>query len=252
MLSSVKIKDIKHWILAKCNAWGAAAPQPPRFRPASPVTFAASRRSSTESSSRGDTDGEDEWDLFAYGDLKDPSASTDRYLAGRSSFNSSEDMHPPMVPESVAHKYALYSFSCGHLLEDEASLSWYKLRPFELLEMHRVNGVIHLPRSSLLAYIEPYFEATVMVSEGATSRKSRTGRGTRISEERNAAWLVRWAFIREGVLNLCKDRSVCLASFTLTALSLTSYFLVFTNTQIPDTCALRNTWTRGPKISARI
>lgn len=174
------------------------------------MTFAASRRSSIESTLVDTDDGEDDWDVFANdvaGARQDVTGS-DKFSAGRPSFNSAEDMQPPIVPESVTLKYALYSYSCGHLLEDEASLSWYKLRPFELLEMHRMNGVISLPRNSLLSYIEPYFEATVMVSEGATSRKSRKAKNGRISEEKNAAWLVRWAFVRNGVLNLCKDRSV--------------------------------------------
>lgn len=143
--------------------------------------------------------------MFAYS--KVPPAA-DKFPAGRTSYNPSEDVSSSRIPESVTLKYALYSFSCGHLLEDDASLSWYKLRPFELLEMHRMNGVISLPRNSLLSYIEPYFEATVMVSEGATSRKTRKTKNSRASEECNAAWLVRWAYIRDGVLNLCQDRTV--------------------------------------------
>ena len=72
-----------------------------------------------------------------------------------------------------------------------------------------MNGMIYTPRNSLLSYIEPYFEAAVMVSGDATSLKSRKAKNGRISEENNTAWLVRWAFVCDGVLNLCKDHSVC-------------------------------------------
>ena len=52
--------------MSKCNAWGStAAPQPPRFRPSSPVIFSGpSRRSSIDSSSFGGTEEGDGEDLF--------------------------------------------------------------------------------------------------------------------------------------------------------------------------------------------
>ncbi len=123
----------------------------------------------------------------------------------------------------TAQKYILFSFSCGHTLEDEASLNWYKIRPFELLELHRVGAVVPLPRRSALAYAEPYFESPVRVCEGISNKqKARKGAGgvaatvgvRGITEDQHSAhaleWKNRWAIIREGMLNLCKDPTVSL------------------------------------------
>ena len=72
--TSWKVKDIKHWILSKCNAWGSSnGPQPPRFRPASPVTFSTpSRRSSLDSVSwAGTEEGDDDDDIWLDEDSED-------------------------------------------------------------------------------------------------------------------------------------------------------------------------------------
>lgn len=229
---SGQIKDIKHWILSKCNAWGTSGvPQPPRFRPASPVTFAVpSRRSSMDSGSFGGTDDgeDDDWDAFAYDYNRDVRASDSGASASldRSPITRTSTHDLPAMPASTSSlnalsgtslseaallsKYTLVSFSCGYILEDEGSLSWYNLRPFEMLELHRVCSIVPLPRGEI-SYIEPYFESPVQVSERPYPRRSRRPqKQTRSMEEQQhtVEWKPRWAVIREGVLNLCKDSIV--------------------------------------------
>ncbi|KLO13839.1 hypothetical protein SCHPADRAFT_889737 [Schizopora paradoxa] len=253
--TSWKIKEIKHWILTKCDAWGDSRggkqhPQPPRFRPASPVTFAPSRKSSVDSISskyeagedgEGNEEGEedDDWDVFAYSkelrasEVNLPGSSTtpvERATISRtatrqelstaySSMSLSSAFNQDCTSTaSIAQKYILFSFSCGHTLEDEASLNWYKLRPFELLELHRVSAIVSLPRRSALAYADPYFESPIRICEGISNKhKARKGAGgvantagaRGITEDQHSAhsmeWKSRWAIIREGVLNICKD-----------------------------------------------
>lgn len=231
-----KVKDIKHWIMSKCNAWGSTtAPQPPRFRAASPVIFSGpSRRSSIDSSSFAGTeegDGEDEWDVFAALEYNPenlvsesglekiastPSLHTNVYTNLRSNAISAQGHEQA----ATSAKYTLVSFSGGYILEDDLDLAWYKPRPFELLEMHRAGAIVLLPRSGL-AYVEPYFESPVQVSDRphGPRRVSRTpGHKTHMSatsdeidftqdkgQNSNVEWKSRWAIVRDGVLHLCKE-----------------------------------------------
>ena len=113
---------------------------------------------------------------------------------------------------ALLSKYTLVSFSCGYILEDEGSLSWYNLRPFEILELHRVGGIVPLPRTGL-SYVDPYFETPVQISERPYPRRPRRPqKQTRSMEEQQhtVEWKARWAIIRDGVLNLCKDPNVSL------------------------------------------
>ena len=57
--------------------------------------------------------------------------------------------------------YFLVTFSMGLILEDGFPVSWYKLRPYELLEMHLAEGLVTLPREIMVDYVQPYFEAKV-------------------------------------------------------------------------------------------
>lgn len=258
--------------MTKCDAWGDSRggkqhPQPPRFRPASPVTFAPSRKSSFDSLSskyeaaedgeaNEDVEEEDDWDVFAYSkelrasEVHLPGSSTagvERVPISRSATRqelstaySSMSLSSAFNQDSsstagIAQKYILFSFSCGHALEDEASLNWYKLRPFELLELHRVSAIVPLPRRSALAYAEPYFESPVRVCEGISNKhKARKGAGgvattagvRGITEDQHSAhameWKNRWAIIRQGVLNICKDTTVgllCLVPATVRLLT---------------------------------
>lgn len=100
-------------------------------------------------------------------------------------------------------------------------LAWYKPNPFELLEMHRAGAIVSLPRNGI-AYIEPYFESAVQVSDRphGNRRVSRTpGHKTHMStpsedfdysQDRGQSstvieWKSRWAIVREGFLHLCKE-----------------------------------------------
>ncbi|KAH8112933.1 hypothetical protein DFH11DRAFT_1604752 [Phellopilus nigrolimitatus] len=236
--TSWKVKDIKHWILSKCNAWGSSvAPQPPRFRPASPVTFSApSRRSSYDSASHGGTEegDDDEWDLFAAIDSKKELHASDSGLAvegsksplgrittqeystasvGASSSSSTPSFHPQRTSSGsdpvTSTRFTLLSFASGFILEEDAELSWYKPRPFELFELHRAGAIVSLPRSGT-AYVEPYFESPVQVSDRPHIKRSRA-RAARNADEQTPSqthaveWKPRWAIICNGMLNLCKE-----------------------------------------------
>ncbi|EJD01944.1 uncharacterized protein FOMMEDRAFT_134581 [Fomitiporia mediterranea MF3/22] len=227
--TSWKIKDIKQWILSKCNLWEdtSGAPQPPRFRPASPVTFSApSRRSSLDSGSWGGTEEgaeDDDWDAFAAVDYNAELRASESGLTfdtAKSSLANAASEHtvsttsfytppPPTQRTSterdfaaMSAQYTLVSFSNGFILEDDADLSWYRPRPFELIEVHRAGGIVSLPRVGI-AYAEPYFESPVRVSERPHGK-----RPTRSSEDQqahSAEWKARWAIVRDGILHLCKE-----------------------------------------------
>ncbi|KAL5520931.1 hypothetical protein ACEPAF_2934 [Sanghuangporus sanghuang] len=218
--TSWKVKDIKQWILSKCNIWGSAgAPQPPRFRPPSPVTFSSfSRRSSLDSVSWAGTEegAEDDWDAFAAVDYNAELRASDAALASSSAKTPLESeapdfyISPQPQPRSSTERefdatsaqFTLVSFSNGFILEDDAYLSWYKPRPFELFEVHRAGAIVSLPRSGI-SYAEPYFESAVRVSERPHNKRS-----ARTSEDQQAhsiEWKPRWAIVRDGVLHLCKE-----------------------------------------------
>ncbi|THH02550.1 hypothetical protein EW145_g6731, partial [Phellinidium pouzarii] len=219
--TSWKVKDIKHWILSKCNAWGSStAPQPPRFRPASPVTFSTpSRRSSLDSGSWEETEegDDDDWDVFAALEYSKDLHTSDSGLASdninntTTSSRSFRQQRTSVAPEHAATsaRYTLFSFSSGYILEDEAYLAWYRPRPFELLELHRAGAIVPLPRSVYSAYVEPYFESPVLVSERPHGRRPGPEyTQVQVQVQAHAAeWKQRWAIIRNGVLNLCKDAS---------------------------------------------
>ena len=211
---------MKQWILSKCNAWGSTtAPQAPRFRPASPVTFSApSRRSSLDSASWAGTDDEGDWAESAEGErrlhdglgsesgnasgrtIPSASSSTSFYsTVGRSQAND----HDAEQAATIA-RYVVVSFSNGHILDDEAILSWYKLRPLELLEVHHTGSIVSLPRK-VNSYAEPYFESLVRVPEKPTRRIRGNDDQTQAS---SSEWKHRWAIICDGCLNLCKDSQV--------------------------------------------
>lgn len=123
-----------------------------------------------------------------------------------------------VAPEhaQTSARYTLFSFSSGYILEDEADLSWYRPRPFELLELHRAGAIVPLPRASP-QYLDPYFESQVNVSERPHGRRARVrnvgsaatgGVGDNPSQPaqtQTIEWKSRWAILRNGVLHLCKD-----------------------------------------------
>lgn len=206
---------MKQWILSKCNAWGSTtAPQVPRFRPASPVTFSApSRRSSLDSTSWAGTDEDDDLEEHAEPEGERRLGSDSGNTSGRTipSASSSTLFYPAFRHSQVNDhdaeqaatiaRYVVVSFSNGFMLDDEAILSWYKFRPLELLEVHRSGSIVSLPRKSN-NYAEPYFESLVRVPE-KPSRRLRGGEDQ--TQARSSEWKQRWAIISDGFLNLCKD-----------------------------------------------
>ena len=78
----------------------------------------------------------------------------------------------PVTGGFLADHYVLISFSTGTILEDIYSLSRYKLRPYELLEIHRSGTVVLLPREVAVEYVQPYFHARVKALLAVWSHKS--------------------------------------------------------------------------------
>lgn len=152
-------------------------------------------------------------------------------------------------------QYTIIRFATGQILEDDFPLSWYAIRSYELLEVHRAGVVLRLPRELPSEYIQPYFEARVRVLRAVSSNGyihiysgegDEEKKGTRIqadeekkgwekdkgkkskvrekdghgdtlvvvergrSKKQKIEWKERWAVIRSGVLNLCKDENVCI------------------------------------------
>jgi len=148
--------------------------------------------------------------------------------------SSSQTVQPGSSP--VTDQYTLISFSTGTILEDDYALSWYNLRPCELLEMHRAGKVVQLPREVLSDYIQPYFEAKVRALRAIWSPKSgrfesphKTTYTSRSREKMSipplrperrkrkakVEWKDRWIVINQGTLSLCKDSAVSLLPSTV-------------------------------------
>ncbi|OJA18877.1 hypothetical protein AZE42_06290 [Rhizopogon vesiculosus] len=235
-----KVKQVKHWILSKCNI--IQTPHLPAQRPVSPITFATSvrTRSSVDSMEDGyneddeyDEDSDDLDDFsFRHPELRRQTIYARRPGKSSSStvpVSSSHNVQPGSSP--VTDQYTLISFSTGAILEDDYALSWYNLRPFELLEMHRAGKVVQLPREALSEYVQPYFEAKVRALRAIWSPKSgrfespanhKTNRDSYSPRSRDkmivpplqpekkkrkakVEWKDRWIVINQGTLSLCKD-----------------------------------------------
>jgi hypothetical protein len=67
----------------------------------------------------------------------------------------------------------MLAFSTGLLLEDDYSLSWYRLRPHELLELHPPGTLVRLQRDVMLEYVKPYLELDVRALRVITSDKDK-------------------------------------------------------------------------------
>ncbi|KIJ66645.1 hypothetical protein HYDPIDRAFT_127846 [Hydnomerulius pinastri MD-312] len=239
-----KVKQVKYWILSKCNLIQAS--DPPTQRPVSPITFASSirTRSSMDSVEEGYYE-DDEYDDDSEDDLPGPHRHPERSrqtiysrLGARPS-QSTQTIQPGSSP--LVDQYTLISFSTGTMLEDDFTLSWYNLRPYELLEMHRVGTVVSLPREIMAEYVQPYFEAKVKALRAVWSPKSgrfevpgndtqhelNGGKGkdklgarldafspksTPLQSDRRrrrakVEWKERWVVVNQGVLSLCKEQA---------------------------------------------
>ncbi|TFK47030.1 hypothetical protein OE88DRAFT_1739060 [Heliocybe sulcata] len=280
--ASWKTKQVKQYILSKCLPFSsyvrAQAPEPPQPRSLSPITFAsvsASRsrrsldqRSVTSASAKGDDEGEDEFDeededdaddVFPMDQNKYVRPTRDHYhnTAFANARPSAPDKPPPPTKSTrqsradsrgVYHHshFSLLTFSTSHLLEDDYTISWYRLRPYELLEMHLAGAIIRLHRDTLFKYIEPYFECKVktlrvvhketrpdvdkekererdrgkgkekesnQISSQTSSSSSTRIRSTQSDpshplplRKSKIEWREKWIIIRHGILRLCKDR----------------------------------------------
>ena len=217
---------MKNWLLRKCNVWGASAPQPPKFRPASPVTFAS--RSSSDAASLYNEDEEeeedDDWDAYTF-DHNTPhhilhAASNEKALITYSSSSLGRTTSLDKTQKSLgkidnlASRYSLVSFSNGHILDEDSYLWWYNLRPYELLELHRVGRIVPLQRHSI-DYVEPYFDSFAYELDSFSSQrefssnKKKTKQGVAVQEKQQVEWKRRHVFIRDGSLYIHKDEDVC-------------------------------------------
>ena len=148
-----------------------------------------------------------------------------------STSNSKSAARPPF-PDSFANfsakydpnAYVLLTFSTTQILEDRFSLSWYGVHPGELLELHPAGvSFVALPRSTLDAYITPYFAARVwalrIMGHGSDEREDEAldvrtpnPRDKREKKKVVVEWKERWAIIHQGMFSLCKERHVSVSS----------------------------------------
>lgn len=214
---NAKVKHAKLWILSKCNLVQSPGPHQ---RSVSPIVFASTVRSKSSIDSLDDGYNED--DEYSDQDLPPPQRLP---------------IYPHREPPScspLVDQYTLLSFSTGFVLEDEFALSWYNLRPYELLEMHPVGTLAPLQRDVLADYIQPYFQARVKVLRAVWNHKSgrfeapgidakamdklalrldtlSTKPTTAQAEKKRKTkvdWKARWVVINQGTLFLCKEHVV--------------------------------------------
>lgn len=109
--------------------------------------------------------------------------------------------------DRFAEMFQLFSYSNGNLLEDHGKLSWYELRPYELLELHRRGSFIPLPRNPV-AYAEPYFESRAWLlgpndvqidSVEAKVRRALQGKSPEVRKWKE------WVVIRDGAIAFSRD-----------------------------------------------
>ena len=236
--TSWTIKQAKRWILSKCSL--PSPPDAPRYRPVSPITFAAiDTRSSfdldDQSSGQSASDGSGETNEIDSGFRKYRNRSL-----GERVLKSERPSVPSIDGPSIdTQSYTLVTFSTCQILDDNCILSWFGLHPYELLEMHPAGVVISLPREIVAEYVRPYFEAKVQalrlikkrVGEGSPRRNGRSADGTQsaphaadpVAEEvlgnerrdkrrkesrTTVEWGDRWLVIHRGILSIGNDRSV--------------------------------------------
>ena len=132
-------------------------------------------------------------------------------------------------------KLSLIRFSTGQWLEDDFTLEWYDIKPFELLEVHRAGVVFRLSRHNLNDYVQPYWEGWARalrvilrpsVPGDPISKPVKANRSSKDNHSAQLEWRNRWVVIQQGCLYVCKDRTVsalCSASLHLIDLELGYY-----------------------------
>jgi hypothetical protein len=122
----------------------------------------------------------------------------------------------PYSPKNVS----IVRFSTGQALEDDFTMSWYDIKPHELLEIHRTGIILRLPRHDLPAYVQPYWEgwvkslrviykpsSSVIKDAGVQSGQTSVDQN-RTKKAPKFEWKDRWVVLSDGMLSLCKDQSV--------------------------------------------
>lgn len=204
----------------------------------SPITFAPSIRSRSSLDSLDDGYSEDDEHSDQDSPPRNPPSKPGIYpRPDVKPHSSSQSLQPGSSP--LVDRYIIISFSTGSILEDEFTLSWYNLRPYELLEMHPVGTVAPLRRDVLADYIQPYFQAKVRVLRVVWNHRSGRFEAPGIdiqyepyngymakdklahtldslsskssNEKRRKTkvnWKARWIVINQGILSLCKEHVV--------------------------------------------
>lgn len=177
------INQVKTWILAKCfqdsdtlrvlsislHAAAKDKGKPSQKRSVSPITFASTHTSTrfpaTSGSTQGDYEDEDADSVFCDSEDERYRSTTDRSSRPTNPYISQSKAIDPVfyappsnvssrpsvssqssTPPVQATDYSLLSFSTLHVLEDRYSVSWYNIRPHELLEVHPSGTIINLSR----------------------------------------------------------------------------------------------------------
>ncbi|KAI1787041.1 hypothetical protein LXA43DRAFT_951657 [Ganoderma leucocontextum] len=204
------------------------SPRKARRRSLSPITFAppplrkAQPTYPSISATAKFSGSEDEADLDFDDDVNITKAFTDahryKYTARPSTSSIPESTPRPSDSKHDPNAYVLLTFSTTQILEDRFNLLWYGMHPGELLELHPTSlSFVSLPRSTLDAYIAPYFAARVwalrIVGHGSDEKEDdgtdpvkQNPRDKREKRKIAVEWKERWAIIHQGVFSLCKER----------------------------------------------
>ncbi|KIM80554.1 hypothetical protein PILCRDRAFT_9381, partial [Piloderma croceum F 1598] len=188
---SWSVKQVKLWILSKCNL--VDAPDLPRFRAVSPITFASHSRGASFDASNGD-DSDDEGgnessnveDGARYSKTNRKLAeSWPSHLPRRRSESYIDDAPPAKGAVDLSTRYTILTFSNTHILEDDFVLSQYNIHPHELLEIHPAGCIVRLQREVMVQYVRPYFEACIKALRRAPSSSSKEGFVDRVGAGRS-------------------------------------------------------------------
>ncbi|KAK0199401.1 hypothetical protein DFS33DRAFT_1368010 [Desarmillaria ectypa] len=226
-----KVKQVKHWILSKCISHikeevNIEVPEPrhrspspiifappKHHRPISPIEFSTKAGSGYEEDDEADAEGEDVQKLPAQlpntsvlPAAEPPPPTKLKARRKKKSTSSSEPIHPHHRSAYEPSRLTLLRFSTGQILEDDFTFAWYDIQPGELFEVHRVGVVLKLQRTAPAEYAKPYWEgwAKAVKTNPNGKKKNVMGDG---GKESKFEWKDRWVVVREGQMQLCKDRS---------------------------------------------
>ncbi|PBL04417.1 hypothetical protein ARMGADRAFT_1158223 [Armillaria gallica] len=225
-----KVKQVKHWILSKCISHikeevDIEVPEPrhrspspivfappKHHRPISPIEFSTRVGSGYEEDDEADAEGDDVQKLpaqlpstSALPAAEPPPPAKLKARRKKKSTSSSEPIHPHHRSAYEPSRLTLLRFSTGQILEDDFAFAWYDIQPGELFEVHRVGVVLKLQRTAPSEYAKPYWEGWAKAVTNSNGKKKNVmGDG---GKESKVEWKDRWVVVREGTMQLCKDRS---------------------------------------------